>query len=206
VNHLDYLGQITIGFYGAKSTTGIGNSKLSEINAMVGGERLFGSRSDGEAFDYLLKKLDEEKGNGDGYYGDGDPEEDIKIYGWSWGGITAIKLARKIKESKRFCRKAVKVLYTIDPDEFLYANPTVPDNVISFINRYQTKGTGGEPLDSHGERRNCEAGVGCENQKDLNETGDERTTKYPGPGSRQEIINHHTIFFEIADEVIGKLK
>lgn len=178
---------------------------MEDIQLAVGGV-LYSSKADEEAFRHLLGVLDS---NRDGEYDGEDPEVDIKIYGWSWGGITAVKLARTIKESKKFsiCRKTVKVVAVIDPDTFGYAtNSNVPDNVKAFYNWYQTNGTGGKPLNSHGEYLHIDdPGKTTSNfQIDYNVTGDRETFKYPK--LVPAIISHHTLIWEVYSDVVASLR
>ena len=90
--------------------------------------RLYASRDDAVAFVDLLRYLDTNK---DGTYNPPcDTKEPIKIFGWSWGGASAVELANRIKRSPKFKDKEVQVLVTIDPVTLLRpANHTVPDNV-----------------------------------------------------------------------------
>ena len=76
--------------------------------------------------------------------------EPIKIFGHSWGGISAVKLSRWLGRSE--LRNHEIDVYTIDPVSLLRTRPiSVPSAVTYFWNRYQT--TGGPvlgPIALHG--------------------------------------------------------
>src|SRR5439155_24169032 len=142
------------------------------------GAKMFKSLAFDLAFRYLLHQLDTD---GDGKYTACDKEEKIKIFGHSWGGISAVKLAREIKSSVKFQGKEVAIVAVIDPVSRLRVGPTsVPSNVQRFWNRYQTHGEGvtigGRPV--HGRRLRCYAQSGCDDQIDLN------------PGPNDNLIDH----------------
>jgi len=198
---IDPLGLIIVGFYGADVSLRWPNEAnqeleglsiiLEEYEAVLRPHwnrpgpsrpgRLYPSRADAQAFRDLLRALDHD---GDGKYDPRcDGKEEIKIFGWSWGGTSAVQLARRIKESHRFVDKEVKLVAVIDPVTIARGNATVPENVMRFWNRYQTAGTGVYPFNFHGKRLVCSAQSGCEDQVDLN----------PGPDNG---INHITIIFE----------
>jgi hypothetical protein len=116
----------------------------------------------------------------------------IKIFGWSWGGIAAVKLSRWIGRSE--LRNHEIEVYTIDPVSTLRLPPiNVLSNVNYFWNRYETHGgpvLG--PLKLHG--RCLSSNAKSSEQNDLN------------PGPKDNGINHVQIVFEVTDELIRKLK
>jgi RHS repeat-associated protein len=94
INALDWLGLLNIvrlGFMGAGETTG---KWLMGLNA----SQIFTSKRQSAAMKYILKQLDT---NGDGKVDDCDEEADIRITGYSWGGWTAVQLAREIKDTEK---------------------------------------------------------------------------------------------------------
>jgi len=160
-NATDPLGLIIVGFYGADtsySSPNIGNVWLEQLSGIMEeyetvlrpllSQRtlaLYHSRAVGQAFTELLLHLDK---NRDGYYDPPcDPEETIKIFGWSWGGASAVELANRIKNSGRFKEKNIGLVAVIDPVTFFRPHThTVPDNVYRFWNRYQRHGANVMPL------------------------------------------------------------
>jgi hypothetical protein len=93
---------VIIGFYGADTWIGgpnWGNDLMVEIGqALVGqgfDQKTYWSRQYPKAYKELLSKLDF---NRDGKYepGKGDVKRDIRIYGHSWGGLSAILLSQQI--------------------------------------------------------------------------------------------------------------
>jgi len=160
-NAFDQLGLVIVGFYGADlsySSPNWGNELLEEASALLeenekvlrpsgGGRdyRLYHSRAAGQAFADLLRYLDS---NNDGYYDPPcDSEEPIKIFGWSWGGASAIQLANLIRGSENFKKKDIEVVAVIDPvTKFRTADHKVHENVHRLWNRYQRHGANVLPL------------------------------------------------------------
>jgi len=203
LNFADPWGLITIGFYGADTWFTFpneGNKKMMQIGQEVGAAKMFRSLSHRAAFRFLLSQLDT---NGDGKYDECDKEEPIKIFGHSWGAISAVKLAREIYFSPKFKRKDIQIVAVIDPVKILRLPPFgVPNNVKTFQNWYQTKGTGVRPFNFHGRLLPVAAGVNA-NQVDLNPDGSSTTTLYDGT---PEIINHITIIWEVEPSLVQMLK
>ena len=169
LNAFDLLGQVIVGFYGADTSyrwPNEGNQVLEMLSSFMAlyepvlrprspwrSLPLYHSRADGEAFSDLLRYLDT---NNDGKYNPPcDREQPIEIFGWSWGGASAVELANRIKNSSKFERKYVEVVAVIDPvTAFRPGNHTVPDTVRSFWNRYQRNGPNVLPLGlpNHGDQ------------------------------------------------------
>jgi RHS repeat-associated protein len=137
VNKTDPLGLVIVGFYGANawfSSPNEGNVKMKDIADAVGaGDHIYRSLDIWDPYQYLLN-----------YFRDGPgrcSNEPIKIFGHSWGGISAVKLSRWIGRSA--LRNHETDVYVIDPVSKLRLPPTsVPSNVKYFWNRYQTAGQG----------------------------------------------------------------
>lgn len=160
LNAIDPFGLVIVGFYGADFSykwPNDGNLKLESISAQLASfdtvlrpakihgfppprpYPLYPSRADGEAFDDLLRYLDTNK-DGD-YNPPCDNKEPIKIFGWSWGGASAVELANRIKNSSKFKDKDIKVVVAIDPVTILRpSSHRVPNNVFFFANFYQSAG------------------------------------------------------------------
>lgn len=216
VHLIDNLGLIVIGLYGA-DIWGVfpnaGNKKMADIATRVGttttswGGPLFYARSVLPAFDHLLKQLDT---NEDGKYDPncGDKKDDVKIFGWSWGGSSAVELTRMIRRSAKFRDKEVKVLVTIDPVTLLRgpSTGTVPDNVLFFANFYQTGGdtSYGGPFHGHVLKSSAKRSWQWNVNPDI------------GPPEQREFIdtlefgrvsvNHTFIIWRVESEVINALK
>jgi len=206
VNKRDVWGLITIGFHGAEFGSGLneGNVKMDAIGNAVGASRMFASLGIGPAFIHLLAHLDT---NHDGKYDPScrDTKEDIKIFGWSWGGTSSVKLARLIKASPKFVDKEVKVVAVIDPVTLFRVPPVVvPSNVGSFWNRYQTRGPSVFPFGFWGRSLGCQPGVNCANQADLNPAGNSLTQRYLVNGNPTP-IDHITIIWEVEPELVNLL-
>lgn len=203
VDQTDELGLITVGFYGFDSWIpgkNLGNQLLEKLNKEIPDSApLFNSASVSAAFRHLLTKLDT---NGNGKYDTCDNQQEIKIYGWSWGGASAVLLAERIRDSDKFLIKDVKVVAVVDPSP-RFSKPPVPNNVFRFFNRYQTKGPG-VPLKIYGVSYRVEQGV-SDTQKDLNPTGTATTTRYRADGM-PERIDHMSILWEVAAELLQELK
>jgi RHS repeat-associated protein len=190
-DEVDALGLVIVGFYGADTPFTFpndGNKVMQEIAGAVKAP-LFRSNAIYPAYRYLVNYF---SSNGPGCT---NLTESIKIFGHSWGGISAVKLARWVGRSGPL--RNVALVAVIDPVGTLRWPPTsVPRNVQRFWNRYQTHGKGvtiiGRPV--HGRRLRCHAQSGCEDQIDLN----------PGPGDNG--IDHWSIVSQVKDELIGLLK
>jgi hypothetical protein len=143
------LVRLSVG-YGADTWIGgpnWGNDLMTGIGQTLIGQgfdqKTYWSREHPKAYKELLKKLDF---NRDGKYepGKGDIKRDIRIYGHSWGGLSAILLTQRIqKADARFVDDSVDILATIDPVYFGrtgkdYAGG-VQNNVRYFWNRYASK-------------------------------------------------------------------
>jgi hypothetical protein len=189
VNETDPLGLIIIAFYGADywgSGEGSGaNPEILQIAKDVGAKLPpYRSLDIWDPYQYLLNYFR----NGPGKCSN----EPIKIFGHSWGGISAVKLSRWLGRSE--LRNHEIDVYTIDPVRILRLPPTsVPSNVKYFWNRYQTHGgpvLG--PIALHG--RKLKSYAQTSDQQDLN----------PGPGDNK--IDHITIVGVVRAELVGKLK
>ncbi len=206
VEAVDLYGLITIGFYGWDGWMpgkNDGNKAIEQINKVIAdAEPLFESASVSAAFKHLLKKLDSNK---DGKYDFQDTQQEIRIYGWSWGGVSAVQLAEKINESPKFdcAAKQIKVVAVIDPVDTLRTTPKVPSNVTKFWNKYQTKGPG-VPLKLHGKKIQTAPKV-TSDQTDLNSTGTATTTKFSSNGT-PVTIDHITIIWEVGADLLLELK
>jgi len=195
LNQIDPLGLLTVGFYGADlwwTFPNAGNQEMDRIGQAVGASKMFHSLSHEAAFQYVLKQLDK---NGDGKYDSCDGKEPIKIFGWSWGGISAAKLARKIQDSDKFRIKDVEIVATIDPVATLRLPPTsVPSNVAFVWNRYQRHGRG-VPLPFHGrELRIDNPGTTASDQIQMD------------PNGRDLNYDHVLIVFRVSQDIINVLK
>ncbi|MEI6394028.1 MAG: RHS repeat-associated core domain-containing protein [Verrucomicrobiota bacterium] len=135
-NEIDGLGLVIVGFYGANawfSGPNEGNVKMKEIADAVGAP-IYRSLDIWDPYQYLLNYFR----NGSGAC---NTDEPIKIFGHSWGGISAVKLSRWVGRSA--LRNHETDVYVIDPVSKLRLPPTsVPSNVKYFWNRYQTAGEG----------------------------------------------------------------
>jgi RHS repeat-associated protein len=189
VDFQDSLGLITVGFYGADTWftfPNAGNVKMQEIASRLHAP-LFDSLGVGYAYRYLLANA--------------KCGEDIKIFGWSWGGVSAVKLARWIKDSSQFSNHSVSVVAVVDPVSKLRFPPwSVPDNVRYFWNRYETRGTGVRPINFHGGVLFSNAAVSDE--ADLNRDGSQ-TVLYFG---RLVNVNHVTILWKVENDLVNLLK
>ena len=229
VNSIDRYGMIIVGFYGAElpgQFPNSGNVVMQSIAQSVGASTgnwgkggwpknmaggpdklLFNSTAIIPALDYLLKQLDT---NGDGVYDPDngcDTKQDIKIFGWSWGGVSAVDLARQIRSSSKFKNKEVAFIGVIDPVTTgrVISSSKVTNNVKQFWNRYQTKGADLAGIFGgifHGSALETESGVKAD-QKDLAPMGGELVNNGPGRGSP---IDHMSIVSEVKDELIALLK
>jgi hypothetical protein len=130
------LGLAIVGFYGANrwfSTPTYGNVRMKQIADAVGAP-IYGSLDIWRPYQYLLDYFR----NGGGAC---DTNEPIKIFGHSWGAISAIKLSRLIGQSA--LQDHETHVYVVDPVSWLRLPPTsVPSTVKYFWNRYQTMGQG----------------------------------------------------------------
>jgi hypothetical protein len=141
---------VVVGFYGADTWIGgpnWGNNLMTGIGTTLINQgfdqKTYWSRQHPKAFKELLAKLDYNK---DGKYepGRGDAKRDVRIYGHSWGGLSAILLSQRIqKADTKFVDDSVDILATIDPVYFGrtgkdYAGG-VQNNVRYFWNRYASK-------------------------------------------------------------------
>jgi RHS repeat-associated protein len=211
LNAIDPLGLVIVGFYGFDRSyrwPNPGNVQLGEYSAIMemyetvlrpqnqsdwGVYRLYSSRADFQAFFDLLRYLDTNK---NGYYDPPcDNEETIKIFGWSWGGASAVELANKINSSSRFKKKDVGLVAVIDPVTFMRpGNHVVPSNVYRLWNRYQRNGgpvLGG--ISIHGDQlRVADPGKTIANQRQLDPAG-------PDPR-----IDHVSIVFIVGQEFVAE--
>lgn len=135
LNAIDPLGLVTVGFYGADTPFTFpneGNIKMKSIADELGAP-IYRSLAIYPAYDYLLRYFRAKS--------DCNNDEPIKIFGHSWGGISAVKLARWVGRSELRHHKVIVAV--IDPVSTLRLPPTsVPSNVTYFWNRYQTAGNG----------------------------------------------------------------
>jgi len=189
VNKTDPLGLVIIAFYGAEAWGSGGNGGAnSEIRRIAeeAGAKLppYRSLDIWDPYQYLLNYFR----NGQGACNNNEP---IKIFGHSWGGISAVKLSRWLGRSE--LRNHEIDVYTIDPVRLLRLPPTsVPSNVKYFWNRYQTGGGAVlGPIALHGHALTSYAQIS--DQLNLN----------PGPSEHPD---HVDIVYVVANELIGKLK
>ena len=181
VNQIDGLGLVIVGFYGAEvwgSHWDQGNVGVKEIADAVGAPPPYRSLDIWDAYQYILS-----------HAGCNDP---IKIFGYSWGGISAAKLSRWVGRSA--LRNHEIDVYTIDPVATLRFPPTsVPSSVKYFWNRYQTGGNGvtilGHPV--HGRRLTSYA-----------QTSDQVNVNPSDPAG----LDHFSIVFAEKDALISLLK
>ena len=213
ISNLDGLGLVIVGFYGADISfrwPNAGNVWLEEMSDMLAvnetvlrpragarPSRLYESRDIDTAFDDLLSYLDT---NQDGVYSSCDNQEPIKIFGWSWGGYSAIKLAKKILDSPKFLSKKVDLVAVIDPVPFgRIGTRKVSPNVLNFWNRYETKGQGvtilGIPV--HGRKFGD-----IPNQKDMNPDG----LQTINIGGDVYSVNHITIIWEVESDFLAQFQ
>jgi RHS repeat-associated protein len=163
VNQIDGLGLIIIAFYGAdywgSGENGGANPEIRQIAADVGAVGPYRSLDIWDPYQYLLNYFR----NGPGRCGN----EPIKIFGHSWGCISAVKLSRWLGRSE--LRNHEIDVYTIDPVSLLRTRPiSVPSAVTYFWNRYQT--TGGPvlgPIALHGRYLPSHAKNGDSDEKEL---------------------------------------
>ena len=180
---------ITIGFYGADTPTtfpNLGNRDMMGLGKALGAP-MFRSLSTGSAFKYLEEQTKRLRSD------QPDRKPIIRIFGHSWGAISAVQLAWKIKSRPDIADREVALLAVIDPVSIFRLPPTsVPGNVGRFWNRYQTHGRGvtimKQPV--FGRRLKCEMPMGCEDQKDLN------------PGPSDNLIDHWTIIEKVKAEFL----
>jgi RHS repeat-associated protein len=218
INAVDQLGLIIVGFYGADTSyrwphgrypdgTPYGNQLLEEISGIMemyekvlrpGSQwrtyPLYHSRADSQAFSDLLRYLDTNK---DGYYNPPcDNEETIKLFGWSWGGASAVELANRINDSDKFKKKNVGLVAVIDPvTAFRTGKHTVPSNVYRLWNRYQRNGRNVLPLGlpNHGnELTIADPGKTIANQLQLD------------PGGRRDDVDHVSIVELVAYDFLAE--
>lgn len=116
------------------------------------------------------------------------PDEPIKIFGHSWGGVSAVKLARWLGRS--VARTHEIDVYTVDPVSLLRTRPiSVPSSVTYFWNRYER--TGGPvlgPIALHGRWLPSNA-----------QNGDSDEHQVYG-------VDHVSIVNAVAPELVQKLK
>ncbi len=140
VDQIDDLGLVIVGFYGADTWWNFpnaANKQMKEIADAVGaGDHIYRSLDIMDPYQYLLKYFLAEPGTGDCNL---NPTEPIKIFGYSWGGISAVKLSRWLGRSS--LRNHEIDVYVIDPVAKLRLPPTsVPSCVTKFSSRYETHG------------------------------------------------------------------
>lgn len=96
INNVDLLGLLNVirlGFKGAGGTEGRpGQTWLLNLSS----EQRFGSQSVMQALWYIFKKLDTNK---DGVINDCDEDADIRVTGYSWGGWSAVQLAKLVNDT-----------------------------------------------------------------------------------------------------------
>ena len=222
VNAIDPFGLVILGFYGADISyrwPNAGNQKLEEISTTLEQydtvlrprrihgmpptwpKRLYQSRDDATAFNDLLNYLDTNK---DGFYNPPcDDKEPIKIFGWSWGGASAVELANRIKNSPKFKDKEIQVVVTIDPVTIIRpSSHTVPDNVQFFANFIQTKGDTSYGGPFHGSFLTSNARRSW--QWDANHDG--KQTVFAPESNQVLSVNHTFIIWKVQSDVIDALK
>ena len=174
-----------VGFFGAdvwgSGDSNEGNQKMRAIANSIHCP-IYRSLDIWDPYQYLLSTVSSSS-----------PDEPIKIFGHSWGGISAVKLARWVGRSP--LRNHEIDVYTIDPVSTLRFPPTsVPSCVSYFWNRYETHGNGvtilGHPV--HGTSLTSYAQTS--DQLDLN------------PGSGDNGIDHFSIIDQVEPELMEMLK
>jgi len=129
-----YAGPAIVGFFGAdvwgSGDSNEGNQKMRAIANSIHAP-IYRSLDIWDPYQYLLNH----------FKAGSSPNQPIKIFGHSWGGISAVKLARWLGRSP--LRNHEIDVYTIDPVSTLRFPPkSVPSCVSYFWNRYQTAGKG----------------------------------------------------------------
>ena len=156
----------------------------------------------------MSAKLDYNK---DGKYepGRGDAKRDIRIYGHSWGGLSAVLLSQQIqKADSKFIDDSVAILATIDPVYFGRTSKNfaggVQNNVKRFWNRYESKTKREHAIDiplpipflwhiyPHGAEVPNASQDPTNDQRDLNPTGLVFSTSQPGVR-----VNHFNIITDV---------
>jgi hypothetical protein len=211
LNAIDELGLVIVGFYGADISyrwpvpanewlewLSSGLETAEPVLRPKSASRpyaLYHSRADGQAFSDLLRYLDTNK---DGEYNPSfcDSEQPIKIFGWSWGGASAVELANRIQNSDKFKKKDVELVAVIDPvTAFRIGDHVVHGNVHRLWNRYQRNGRNvlPWPLPNHGhELRIADPSKTQADQVQLD------------PSGRQNDIDHVTIVFRVTYDFVDQ--
>jgi len=179
-------GPAIVGFFGAVVWgTADSDPAIKKMRAIAGSipAPIYRSLDIMDPYRYLLKH----------FKAGASPNARIKIFGHSWGGISAVKLARWIGQSE--LRNHEIDVYTIDPvGKLRSTEQSVPSSVSYFWNRYQTHGNGvtilGKPV--HGSSLTSHAQTS--DQLDLN----------PGPGDNG--IDHYSIIDQVESELRLMLK
>jgi hypothetical protein len=221
-------GTVIVGFLGAdepgakladRSKLNPANQKLTDIGGTVGATMFPSIWNIDDAESTLLHCLDS---NSDGRY---DPYaldpakrdilQEIDLFGFSWGGTSAVSLAREIKTSGLFRNKDVELVTVLDPVTLgRWFPPAVPDNVERFWNRFQSHGAdpiyffGSIPM--YGRSLEVAPGVspaivGQPMQSDLNPApGLNQAPSSPWP-TEHRYINHYTIIWEMETQLVDLL-
>jgi RHS repeat-associated protein len=138
VNGVDFLGLVNIirlGFKGAGGTEG-------EWLMGLGPKQRFGSQSVMQALWYIFRELDTNK---DGQINDCDDEADIRVTGFSWGGWSALQLAKQVNDTKVIKSQGMKHrsmrLGLLDPvNTARNGSGSVTPNVYFALNIFQKNG------------------------------------------------------------------
>jgi hypothetical protein len=138
VNSSDFLGLLNVvrlGFKGAGGTEG-------EWLIGLGPKQRFGSQSVMPALWYIFKALDTNK---DGQINDCDEVADIRVTGFSWGGWSALQLAKLVNDTKVIKSEGMRHrsmrLGLLDPVNTLRTGrESVPPNVYFALDIFQKNG------------------------------------------------------------------
>lgn len=186
-NRADQLGLVAVGFYGAEvwgSSWDEGNVGMKQVAEAVRAP-IYRSLDIWDPYSYLLKYFLQGAGAC-------NSNEKIKIFGYSWGGISAVKLSRWIGRSA--LRSHETDVYVIDPVSWLRSPPTsVPSNVTFFWNRYQTAGIGVTILGIPVHGRQLVSYAHSSDQVNVNPSGPNE-------------LDHFSIVFAEKDALISQLR
>lgn len=132
-----------------------------------------------------------------------DVRRSLRIFGHSWGGLSAINLAQKISTDKDFkYHNTIDVVAVIDPVD-IGRGPlgSVNNNVRTFWNRYESKTNAQDEIpllipflpNPHGKAVSSSSQDGGQNQQDLNPSGNAHVFGNP----QGDFINHYNIIDQV---------
>lgn len=143
-----------MGFYGAGSLSGYGNLWFQQMAVSAGVDHLYVQNDGNTALWDFFKAID----TSDDHVISATEISglDLRVCGYSWGGVSAIGFTQKISEApvtivvggspnnpisyRLEVPIPVTVLLTIDPVPILNPPGTVPSTVQHYINYYQQRG------------------------------------------------------------------